>query len=220
MAGEPSNSGTRSVWFERFVNVAVAAIVGLVGAVGAYLWLPAKDRADFQLKYINLALAILQTTEEQDPALRKWAVEILNAHSPNGVKMETDGEKNPLIGTARKPASTTLPPTGTSRVEQISLLQTQGVKALLEKNHAAALSSFAAAYKIWPIYRTTDEIVEYLRRVTPTSDADWSKLYRTISKCDLFGVESATLVRLAAVAGYPDVAAMTRSIDNSQCAKS
>ena len=82
-------------------------------------------------------------------------------------------------------------------VAQISSLETQGVKALLDKDLMRSSNQFAAAYRLWPVYRTTDEIQRYLRSRAanpPTNDARGAKVMR----CHGAPLTSHTAIRMAA----------------------
>jgi hypothetical protein len=213
------------------LTIVASGLFGATGAVIAIFMMPAKDRAEIDLKHLDIALGILQNSASCDVTIRTWAVQILNSHSGTA-KMETDGSKNSLIGTGcntSKPPSA-LPPSASAvtqmtrngAVDQIGVLETEGLSALLAKDLGRAADQFAAAYRLWPVYRNTDEIQRLLRaRVSapPGSDAEWRTLYAGIAKCDLFGVDEGVQSQLAVAAGFSSSREMARKVDPQACGK-
>lgn len=216
----------------EIVKVLIGAVFGAVGTITALVWIPAKDKAELDLKHYDMALRILNDNVTCQIGIRRWAVNILNVHSPDPAKLPADAQES-LIGNgcdSAKPAATLPPdPTKTAQVTvsgglvaQISSLETQGLKALLDKDLTRSANQFAAAYRLWPVYRTTDEIQRYLKsRATnpPATEADWKVLYRSIGKCDLFGVDRDVQNEFAKAAGFTDAQALAAQADSRACAK-
>lgn len=223
----------------EIIRLVLSAALGAVGTLAALIWIPAKDQAELNLKHYDMALRILNDNVTCQVAIRQWAVNILNFHSPEPAKLPADAQKE-LVGkgcNSPEPAAVIpAPPVPVAQaqqivapqvalggvVPQITALEGQGLKALIDKDLGRAAGHFAAAYRLWPVYRTTDEIQRYLRARSaspPRTDGEWKALYQSVAKCDLAGVDREMLNEFARAAGFGDSQAMAAQSDSAACAR-
>ncbi len=218
-------------WISKIGSVVINALVGAAAALSAYFWMPAKDKAELDLKFFDVAFKILNNNVTCQRAVRTWAVQILNSHSPREAQMSSDAQKeligegceSPKLAATLPQATSTAPQTsGTGLTDQISVLESQGLDALLNKNLPIATNRFSAAYQLWPIYRNTDEIQRFLRARAskpPADEAEWKAIYSSVAKCDLFGADAEVLDKLAKAVGLADSRAMALQVDSKACGK-
>jgi hypothetical protein len=214
----------------NFIGTFVTALLASAASIGAFLYMPAKDRAEVDLKYVDIALNIVGNEKPCDKGIRTWAVLILNQHSPAEARLPAEAQAS-LIGGGCSPGATPatvlpLPPSATTStnksgsVDKISAFETEGIAALLDKNLQDARDRFTSAYNLWPVYRTTDEVRRILAAQVgnpPKNEADWKTLYARIAFCDLSGVDDGVQDRLAKAAGLTDMHEMLVNADSRKC---
>ena len=88
--------------------------------------------------------------------------------------------------------------TPTQRLSKINFWQTQGIKALLDRDLDQAVRAYRNAYALWPEFRNVDEIQRLLKspQSSPKDDKEWKNLYKQITRYDLRGVDPAIIERL------------------------
>jgi hypothetical protein len=88
--------------------------------------------------------------------------------------------------------------TSTQRLSKINFWQTQGVKALLDRDVDQAVKAYRNAYALWPEFRNLDEIQRLLKspQSSPKDAKEWKNLYKQIMRYDLRGVDPAIIERL------------------------
>jgi hypothetical protein len=167
----------------------------------------ALSEANFKREWVQLGLSILRDANTRDDA-RQWAVDIINFYSDVKMPRQTIVElvkqgailpaATPASGSAAPAAPGAGPPvTATDRVAMMDKLQTQGIRALLDRDLPAARAAYDLAYQLWPTFRDVDEIRTLLRKATPPRSAqEWKNLYRQIRGFDLRGVSKEIRDRL------------------------
>lgn len=216
-------------WAGKLLSGVITGLIGLAAGLIAYFWVPAKDKAELDLKYFDVAFRILENNVTCQIGIRTWAVQILNSHSPKEAQMTTDAQQQ-LIGKGcdSPKLAATLPQSNSAAsqsdkgglADQIGVLETQGLEAVLQKDLPSAVNRFATAYRLWPVYRNTDEILRILKEqnAKPPKDADeWTALYKRIANCDLFGVDEKTQDSFAKAAGLVDGHELTIKADTRAC---
>jgi len=76
-----------------------------------------------------------------------------------------------------------------TREDTLAKIETQGISALLNKDLKGASDAFDKAYKLWPTFRSVDEIRKAILNASNQPDSiDWPQLYQQIAGMDLRGV--------------------------------
>jgi len=76
-----------------------------------------------------------------------------------------------------------------TREDTVAKIETQGISALLNKDLRGASDAFDKAYKLWPTFRSVDEIRKAILNASKQPDSvDWPQLYQQIAGMDLRGV--------------------------------
>ena len=76
-----------------------------------------------------------------------------------------------------------------TREDTVAKIETQGISALLNKDLRGASDAFDKAYKLWPTFRSVDEIRKAILNASKQPDSvDWPQPYQQIAGMDLRGV--------------------------------
>lgn len=200
-------------WWDKLpilsVFLASVAVPVVIAVVGHWYTAAIKDRElkiseqTFNREYVQLGLSILRDPDTAS-YLRKWGVKIVSEFAP--VKMEDD-TKVALVDGAVLPEAVSSNTqsegavSATSRTKAIGDLQTQGIRALLDKDLSTAILAYDHAYQLWPTFRNVDEIRRALVQADKPGELDWRQLYGRIASMDLRGVSEDVQAQLAAAAG-------------------
>ena len=210
--------------------LASVAVPVVIAVVGNWYTTAIKDRETaiserdqkireltFEREWAQLGLSILRDPDTA-PNIRTWGVKIVSEYAK--VPMEEETREAFAAGAVLPEAAAVVPlsspaeqtgfgadvqtrvvASATSRTNAISELQTQGVRALLDKDLSAAISAYDQAYQLWPTFRNVDEIRRALLQSDKLDGPDWPQLYRQIASMDLRGVSEDVRAQVTAAAG-------------------
>src|SRR4051794_22244578 len=106
--------------------------------------------------------------------------------APGGLAVIPGSTDSPSSSAESSPRLATVL-TSTQRLSKIDFWQTQGIKALLDRDLEQAVKAYGNAYALWPEFRNVDEIQRLLKSLhpSPKNEQEWNNLYQKIAKYDL-----------------------------------
>jgi hypothetical protein len=162
--------------------------------------------------YVQLAVSILKEPQDSkiDPAMRDWAVQLLNENSPT--KFDKKVAEQLKAGTVQLPqdfsvTQAVLPVASGDLRGDAAEWELKGFDALIRKDGETALQAFTNAEKLRPSYHNVSEIKKLLEKNRAALNAApkdgkseaWSSVYRTITTNYSWGMPADVKTQLIAL---------------------